>query len=145
MTRFLALAALLAVPAFAQVTVESDPTFDVTAKDPAVEAELTEKERELADFFDEDDPDVDPTVTYTPDADARAEKLLLERSEREFGEFDDIDDDDLAELSDARTEQGQPRLEKPGQLEKDFALDCPASTTEGVDGSCVAGPDFRFD
>ena len=147
MTRhILALLLLTAAPAHAQITVEPDPTFDVEASDPAVEAELTETEEELSEFF-EDEPDFAPEVRYTPDADARTEAALLERAEREMGEFDDIDDDDLAELGTRRTEDGLPRLEKPGQVEKDFAvLDCPAGTVAAVDGSsCVAGPDFRFD
>ena len=146
MTRHaLALLLLCAAPAYAQVTIEPDPTFDVEAADPAVEAELTETEEELSEFF-EDEPNFRPDVTRTPDADARTEAALLERAEREMQEFDDIDADDLAELGTRRTEDGLPRLEKPGQLEKDFALDCPAGTTEAVDGgSCVAGPDFVFE
>ena len=147
MTRhILALLLLTAAPAHAQITVEPDPTFDVDAADPAVEAELTETEAELSAFF-EDTPDFTPDVRVTPDADARTEAALLERAEREMGEFDDIDSDDLAELGTRRTESGLPRLEKPGQVEKDIPLlDCPSGTMAAVDGSsCVAGPDFRFD
>ena len=121
-----------------------DSTFDVEAADPAVEAELTETEAELREFF-EDEPDFSQDFVVTPEATIREEAALLERAEQEMGEFDDIDDDDLAELTDARRGSGQPRLEKPGQLEKDAPiLDCPAGTTAGVD-SCVAGPDFVFD
>ena len=130
---------LFAAPAFAQ-----DATFDVEAADPAIEAELTETEEELAEFF-EDEPDFRPEIRYTPDADARTEAVLLERAEREMGEFNDIDADDDAEVTRLRSDGALPRLEKPGQLEKDFAIDCPAGTREAVDGSCVAGPDFRFD
>ena len=130
---------LLAAPAYAQ-----DSTFDVQAADPAVEAELTEKEERLEEFF-EDEPDYRPEVRYTPDADARTERELLERAEQEMGEFNDIDADDDAEVTRLRSDGALPRLEKPGQLEKDFAIDCPAGTREAVDGSCVAGPDFRFD
>ena len=145
MTRhILALLLLTAAPAHAQITIEPDPTFDVEASDPAVEAELTETEEALSEFF-EDEPDFRPDIRFTPDADARTEAALLERAEREMGEFDDIDDDDLAEMGPGRTEDGLPRLEKPGQVEKDVPLlDCPAGTTAGVD-SCVAGADFVFD
>ena len=137
------LLALIFGSAQAQVT-ESDSTFDIEAANPAVEAELTETEEELRDFF-EDEPDFRPQVRYTPDADARTEKMLLERAEQEMGEFNDIEEDDLAELTYARRGTGQPRLEKPGQVEKDAPiLDCPAGTVAGVD-SCVAGPDFVFD
>ena len=140
MTHARSLAALLLCTLLSGPALAQDSTFDVEADDPAVEAELTEKERELADFFAERER-TRTTARYTPEATALEEKRLLRRSEQEFGEFNDIDDDDLAQLDTLRADAplGSRRVEKPGLLEKDFAIDCPAGTVAGLDGqSCVA-------
>ncbi|MGB3455936.1 MAG: hypothetical protein WBG08_11690 [Litorimonas sp.] len=122
--------------AHGQVPVESDPTYDVEAADPAVEAALTAKERELAEFFD-DTPVIDrDRYEPVPELNAREEAALLERAEQEAEEFNDIDDDDLAQLDRPRALGQAPRLEKPGQVEKDLPVACPLGTEE-LAGTCV--------
>lgn len=121
-----------------------DATYDVEADDPVVEFKLDRKEAELEEFFD-DEPDIDDDVILTPDADPRTEAALLERANREATEFNDIDDDDLSELEDPRALGEAPRLEKPGQAEKDFAVICPLGTDAQPDGTCLAGPDYEFE
>ncbi len=135
-TSSLALIFALFGSAQAQVPFESDPTYDIEAADPAVEAALTAKERELAEFFT-DTPIIDRTAYEpVPELDAREEAALLERANAEAEEFNDIDDDDLAELEQRRALGQAPRLEKPGQVEKDLPIVCPLGTTE-LAGACV--------
>lgn len=120
-----------------------DATFDVETDNPAVAAELADKEEAMEDFFEEQDEadislnDYEPT----PDLNAREESALLERANQEATEFNDIDDDDLAELG----REDTVRLEKPGQVEKDFPLTCPLGTEAVADGTCLAGPDWRWE
>ena len=121
-----------------------DATFDLEADNPAVEAELDETEAELQEFF-KDEPVVENEVVLDPDADTRTEAALLDRASREATEFNDIDDDDLSELEDPRALGEAPRLEKPGQTEKDFAVICPLGTDAQPDGTCLAGPDYEFE
>jgi len=124
-----------------------DTTFDVEADDPAVEAVLDAKEERLEDFFEEREianikqPDYEPVPTMT----IREEAALLDRADREATEYNDIDDDDLAELDDKRATGAEPRLEKPGQIEADFPITCPLGTDAQADGTCLAGPDYRFE
>ncbi|MGB6231338.1 MAG: hypothetical protein WBF53_14570 [Litorimonas sp.] len=143
MTRFALLlsATLLATPTLAQ-----DATFDVEAADPAVEAELTETESELREFFEEREAaTIAPTYNAAPSLSTQDASNLLDRADQEATEFNDIDDDDLAELDRARALGLEPRLEKPGQVEKDFPVACPLGTEAVADGSCLAGADFRFE
>lgn len=124
-----------------------DTTFDVQTDDPVLEAVLDAKEAELEDFFEEreiktiDQPDYEPVPTMT----IREEAALLDRADREATEFNDIDDDDLAELEDSRAAGAEPRHEKPGQIEADFTITCPLGTDAQADGTCLAGPDYRFE
>ncbi|MGJ8561055.1 MAG: hypothetical protein ACSHX3_12535 [Litorimonas sp.] len=124
-----------------------DNSFDVEATDPAVEAVLEAKELALDEFFDDASSSLIVPEAYTPDADlnARQESALLDRAEREMTEFNDIDDDDLAELDRKVATDANPRLEKPGQVETDFAAICPLGTETQADGTCLAGPDWRFE
>lgn len=135
----LALLVLLFGPAHGQ-----DATYDVEADDPAVEFKLDRKEAELEEFF-EDQAEIEDEVILTPDADTRTEAALLDRASREATEFNDIDDDDLLELEERRALGEAPRLEKPGQAEKDFAVLCPLGTEAQPDGTCLAGPDYEFE
>lgn len=124
-----------------------DATYDVTAKDPAVAAELEAKEEELDAFFEAAEQRDITRESYDPETnlDAREESALLKRANREATEFNDIDADDLAELDrDVRTD-AEPRLEKPGQLEKDIPLTCPLGSEAQDDGTCLAGPDWTFE
>lgn len=124
-----------------------DATFDVEADDPAVEAVLDAKEAELEDFFEEreiatiDQPDYEPVPTMT----TREESVLLDRANQEATEFNDIDADDLALMDANRAAGAQPRLDKPGQVETDFPITCPLGTDAQDDGTCLAGPDYRFE
>ncbi len=129
--------ALFAGSAHGQI-VEPDPTFDVQTDNAAVMEELEETEEELRDFFEDQDETAIRPDRYTPapDLTAREESALLKRANREATEFNDIDDDDLAELDRKRTMGVAPRLEKPGQVEKDVPITCPLGTV-ALAGDCV--------
>ncbi|GLQ22052.1 hypothetical protein ACFFUB_08330 [Algimonas porphyrae] len=147
LTRLSASSLALLIALFTGSANGQDVTFDVDAKNPAVEAELTKTEEEMADFFeDAEAAEIAPAeFSPAPELSLRDEAELLDRADQEASEFNDIDADDLAAIDRKRPTDAEPRLEKPGQVEKDFPLTCPLGTEAQTDGTCLAGPDYRIE